>query len=82
MLLQHSLDKQKTNDQGFNVLDVAINRMRYHIALDIVGNSELRPKEKEFYEEHQFFEFDVEQFLDCLEEKKEIEDVTTFLKSD
>ena len=44
-------------------MDVAINRMRYHIALDIIANSELVPKEKEFYEQHQFFEFDVDYFL-------------------
>lgn len=64
--MQQGIDVNAENERGSNLLDVAINRMRYHIAVHVMEKTELRPKNKEVYEENQFFNFNVESFLESL----------------
>ncbi len=54
--------------------------MRYHIAVLVMEKTDLKPKEAKIYEELQFFDFNVDSFLESLAEAREVHDVNGFLK--
>lgn len=78
-LLDLKADYNIINHSGDNVLDICIKRMRYKWAL-IFKKLGLEPKEIEHYIEERAVEFDLELFLDCVNEERELENNSIFLE--
>ncbi|CAI2375388.1 unnamed protein product [Moneuplotes crassus] len=78
-LVSQGADIEATNNEGLNALDVAIVRVSYATAL-FLKKQGLSPKPAEFYEDKLQVKFDVELFIEKLENEEQVHSFNIFYK--
>ena len=76
-LITEGADIEATNKEGLNALDIAIIRVSYETAL-FLKQKGLVPKSPEFYEDKLEVEYDVELFIEKLNNEEKVDSYEIF----